>query len=118
MPSAGAERITITCPTCRLQCQVANMIDQRFVIEKQALEQAGNNGTDRSAVVVHPFVTRGYRNRKFIFPGGGGEQQCNSCEDPEPATSYCVDCAEFICDNCVHAHQRYSLALNSLYNYN
>lgn len=35
-----------------------------------------------------------------------GEQQCNSCEDTEPATSYCADCAEFICDNCVHAHQR------------
>ncbi|XP_013178808.1 PREDICTED: transcription intermediary factor 1-beta-like, partial [Papilio xuthus] len=38
--------------------------------------------------------------------GGAGEQQCNSCEDPEPATSYCVDCAEFICDSCVSAHQR------------
>lgn len=77
----GAERVTITCPACRLQCQVANMIDQRFVLEKMALEQAGSNGA-------------------------GGEQQCNSCEDTEPATSYCVDCAEFICDNCVHAHQR------------
>ncbi|KAJ8721128.1 hypothetical protein PYW08_006593 [Mythimna loreyi] len=78
----GAERVTVTCPTCRLQCQVANMIDQRFVMEKMALEQAGSNG------------------------GMSGEQQCNSCEDTEPATSYCVDCAEFICDNCVHAHQR------------
>ncbi|XP_022823886.1 transcription intermediary factor 1-beta [Spodoptera litura] len=77
----GAERVTITCPACRLQCQVANMIDQRFVLEKMALEQAGSNGA-------------------------GGEQQCNSCEDTEPATSYCVDCNEFICDNCVHAHQR------------
>lgn len=38
--------------------------------------------------------------------GVGEQQQCNSCEDTEPATSYCVDCAEFICDNCVHAHQR------------
>lgn len=102
---AGAERITITCPTCRLQCQVANMIDQRFVIEKQALEQAGN-GTDRAVIVTRvSFVTWGCH--RLIFPGGGGEQQCNSCEDPEPATSYCVDCAEFICDNCVHAHQRY-----------
>ncbi|CAH0591729.1 unnamed protein product [Chrysodeixis includens] len=78
----GAERVTVTCPACRLQCQVANMIDQRFVIEKMALEQAGNNS------------------------GPSGEQQCNSCEDTEPATSYCVDCAEFICDNCVNAHQR------------
>ncbi|XP_028168858.1 transcription intermediary factor 1-alpha [Ostrinia furnacalis] len=78
----GAERITVTCPACRLQCQVANMIDQRFVLEKMAAEQAGSSSA------------------------GVGEQQCNSCEDTEPATSYCVDCAEFICDNCVHAHQR------------
>ncbi|KAH9631928.1 hypothetical protein HF086_000265 [Spodoptera exigua] len=40
----GAERVTITCPACRLQCQVANMIDQRFVLEKMALDQAGSNG--------------------------------------------------------------------------
>ncbi|PZC73661.1 hypothetical protein B5X24_HaOG208994 [Helicoverpa armigera] len=77
----GAERLAVTCPACRLQCQVANMIDQRFVLEKMQLEQAGSNGVS-------------------------GEQQCNSCEDTEPATSYCVDCGEFICDNCVNAHQR------------
>ncbi|CAG9782623.1 unnamed protein product [Diatraea saccharalis] len=57
------------------------MIDQRFVLEKLTVEQAGSTGLS-------------------------GEQQCNSCEDTEPATSYCVDCAEFICDNCVNAHQR------------
>ncbi|CAH2088412.1 unnamed protein product [Euphydryas editha] len=78
----GAGRVTILCSACRLHCQPSNMIDQRFVIEKTALEQAGTNGSM------------------------SGEQQCNSCEDTEPATSYCVDCAEFICDNCVHAHQR------------
>jgi hypothetical protein len=41
---AGAERVTITCPACRLQCQVANMIDQRFVLEKMAVDQAGSTG--------------------------------------------------------------------------
>ncbi|XP_050355270.1 E3 ubiquitin-protein ligase TRIM33 isoform X1 [Nymphalis io] len=78
----GAGRVTILCSACRLHCQPSNMIDQRFVIEKTALEQTGTNGSM------------------------SGEQQCNSCEDTEPATSYCVDCGEFICDNCVHAHQR------------
>lgn len=42
----------------------------------------------------------------FVAGSLSGEQQCNSCDETEPATSYCVDCAEFICDNCVHAHQR------------
>ncbi|XP_041969515.1 E3 ubiquitin-protein ligase TRIM33 [Aricia agestis] len=77
----GAGRVTVTCAECRLQCQPANMIDQRFVLEKMALEQAGG-------------------------AAGGAEQQCSSCGDTEPATSYCVDCAEFICDSCVSAHQR------------
>ncbi|CAF4764366.1 unnamed protein product [Pieris macdunnoughi] len=80
--SLGAGRVTIQCAVCRLQCQPNNMIDQRFVLEKVSVEHAGNTGA------------------------GGSEQQCNSCEDTEPATSYCVDCAEFICDNCVQAHQR------------
>ncbi|VVD05193.1 unnamed protein product, partial [Leptidea sinapis] len=78
----GAGRVSILCAACRLQCQPNNMIDQRFVLEKVAMEQAGTNGNM------------------------SGDQQCNSCEDTEPATSYCVDCAEFICDNCVLAHQR------------
>lgn len=27
--------------------------------------------------------------------------KCSSCQDSAPATSWCVDCAEFICDDCV-----------------
>ncbi|XP_052744697.1 transcription intermediary factor 1-alpha [Bicyclus anynana] len=73
----GAGCVSITCAACRLQCQPGNMIDQRFVLEK--LPPAG---------------------------GGAAAQQCNGCDEPEPATSYCVECAEFICDSCVLAHQR------------
>lgn len=32
--------------------------------------------------------------------------KCNSCTDDNPATSWCVECAELICDSCVQAHQR------------
>lgn len=32
--------------------------------------------------------------------------KCSSCTDDEPATSWCVECAEYICDSCVQAHQR------------
>ncbi|KAJ8937289.1 hypothetical protein NQ318_020339, partial [Aromia moschata] len=34
------------------------------------------------------------------------EMKCSSCSDDAIATSYCADCSEFICDNCVQAHQR------------
>ncbi|XP_063365990.1 E3 ubiquitin-protein ligase TRIM33 [Cydia amplana] len=76
----GGDRITVQCPVCRLQCQPANMIDQRFVLEK-----------------LCPDTPPAAAER---------DQHCSSCEEPEPATSYCTDCAEFICDSCVQAHQR------------
>lgn len=35
-----------------------------------------------------------------------GPQCCTSCEDNAPATSYCVECSEPLCETCVEAHQR------------
>lgn len=32
--------------------------------------------------------------------------KCSSCTDDANATSWCVECAEYICDSCVQAHQR------------
>lgn len=32
--------------------------------------------------------------------------KCSSCTDDAVATSWCVECAEYICDSCVQAHQR------------
>lgn len=34
------------------------------------------------------------------------QQCCTSCEDNAPATSYCVECSEPLCETCVEAHQR------------
>uniref|UniRef100_A0A8C8AUA0 Tripartite motif containing 28 n=1 Tax=Otus sunia TaxID=257818 RepID=A0A8C8AUA0_9STRI len=36
----------------------------------------------------------------------GSSQCCTSCEDNAPATSYCVECSEPLCETCVEAHQR------------
>uniref|UniRef100_A0A452IGS4 Uncharacterized protein n=1 Tax=Gopherus agassizii TaxID=38772 RepID=A0A452IGS4_9SAUR len=33
-------------------------------------------------------------------------QCCTSCDDNAPATSYCVECSEPLCETCVEAHQR------------
>lgn len=32
--------------------------------------------------------------------------KCSSCTDDAVATSWCVECSEYICDSCVQAHQR------------
>ncbi|XP_074644685.1 E3 ubiquitin-protein ligase TRIM71-like [Tubulanus polymorphus] len=36
-------------------------------------------------------------------------QSCNSCDDGNKATSQCRNCKEYLCDKCVHAHQRVRL---------
>ncbi|XP_041341446.1 transcription intermediary factor 1-beta-like isoform X3 [Pyrgilauda ruficollis] len=33
-------------------------------------------------------------------------QSCTSCEDNAAATSFCLECAEPLCDTCVEAHLR------------
>lgn len=37
------------------------------------------------------------------------EPQCSSCDEGNGANSHCLDCQEFLCDNCVRAHQRVRL---------
>ncbi|XP_038662995.1 E3 ubiquitin-protein ligase TRIM71 [Scyliorhinus canicula] len=34
---------------------------------------------------------------------------CSSCDEGAPVTSRCLDCAEYLCDHCVRAHQRVRL---------
>ena len=36
-------------------------------------------------------------------------RMCNSCDDVSKATSRCTNCSEYLCDNCVSAHQRVRL---------
>ncbi|XP_036446204.1 E3 ubiquitin-protein ligase TRIM71-like [Colossoma macropomum] len=35
--------------------------------------------------------------------------QCSPCEERSPASSYCLDCREYLCTNCVCAHRRVRL---------
>uniref|UniRef100_A0A673W6V6 RING-type E3 ubiquitin transferase n=2 Tax=Salmo trutta TaxID=8032 RepID=A0A673W6V6_SALTR len=37
------------------------------------------------------------------------EPLCSSCNEGNPATSHCRDCQEYLCNNCVWAHQRVRL---------
>uniref|UniRef100_H3APK4 E3 ubiquitin-protein ligase TRIM71 n=1 Tax=Latimeria chalumnae TaxID=7897 RepID=H3APK4_LATCH len=38
-----------------------------------------------------------------------GEPRCSCCDEGNAATSHCLDCQEYLCDNCVRAHQRVRL---------
>lgn len=69
----------IQCAACHLICDADNMIENQFLLE------LSNNEESASKV---------------------SELKCSSCNDDAIATSWCVDCAEYICDICVQAHQR------------
>ncbi len=34
------------------------------------------------------------------------EKKCTACEENATATSFCTDCCEYLCDQCVQAHKR------------
>ncbi|XP_062848302.1 E3 ubiquitin-protein ligase TRIM71 [Trichomycterus rosablanca] len=37
------------------------------------------------------------------------DPQCSSCDEGNCASSHCLDCQEYLCENCVRAHQRVRL---------
>lgn len=70
---------TIECAACHLHCEADRIIENQFLLELTTNE-------DNAAKAA--------------------EMKCSSCSDDAVATSWCVDCAEYICDICVQAHQR------------
>lgn len=69
----------IECPPCGMICNPTNIIENQFLLE------LASNSDD---------------------PNKNADMKCSNCGDDAMATSYCTDCSEFICDNCVQAHQR------------
>lgn len=64
----------IECPTCHVICNSQNIIENQFLTELEGDAETETKTTDL---------------------------RCSSCSDNLPAVSYCVDCAEFICNSCV-----------------
>ncbi|NXW53904.1 TIF1B factor, partial [Eurystomus gularis] len=69
----------IDCPVCKHQCPLQDVVENYFLKDNGAETAAASQGLS---------------------------QCCTSCEDNAPATSYCVECSEPLCDTCVEAHQR------------
>ncbi|XP_051863941.1 E3 ubiquitin-protein ligase TRIM33 isoform X2 [Drosophila albomicans] len=80
----------IHCPVCDNASQNEYIIENQFLIEQCA---AGDNGD-------------GNGSSDGLKSSLTANIQCSSCSDGAVATSWCVDCSEYICDNCVQAHQR------------
>uniref|UniRef100_A0A0C9QFX6 TRIM33_0 protein n=1 Tax=Fopius arisanus TaxID=64838 RepID=A0A0C9QFX6_9HYME len=77
----------VVCPICSVASQPDNLIENRF--HTKFIEDDVNQTSDEDA------------NKDEEE-----DKKCTSCHDNATATSWCVDCEEFICQNCVMAHQR------------
>ncbi|XP_051898862.1 transcription intermediary factor 1-beta-like isoform X3 [Pristis pectinata] len=69
----------ICCPVCRQQCYIKDIIENYFLRDTGELDTGSNKKVS---------------------------QVCTSCEDNAVSSSFCVECAEWLCDACVEAHQR------------
>uniref|UniRef100_A0A1B6EGQ1 Uncharacterized protein n=1 Tax=Clastoptera arizonana TaxID=38151 RepID=A0A1B6EGQ1_9HEMI len=76
------ETSTLVCPVCRVLCRGSNIIENHFLVERCSVPS--NESEDASKQ---------------------NELKCGSCPETV-ATSWCVECAEYICEGCVQAHQR------------
>ncbi|NXL39603.1 TIF1B factor, partial [Glaucidium brasilianum] len=69
----------VDCPICKHQCHLKDVVENYFLRDSGAEAAAASQASS---------------------------QCCTSCEDNAPATSYCVECSEPLCETCVEAHQR------------
>ncbi|KAL3841518.1 hypothetical protein ACJMK2_019652 [Sinanodonta woodiana] len=78
------EPITIKCPICKKEW------DQELLIENL-------------------FIPAQVKSEIKTEDGGATEESfevCTACDESQKATSFCIDCHEWLCDQCVFAHKR------------
>lgn len=75
------ESNVIACQVCNVTSQIENLIENRFI--SKIIEEDINIGTDDESTETEE------------------EKKCTSCHDNAIATSWCVECEEFICQSCV-----------------
>lgn len=78
-PGNNKDGQVVDCPVCKHQCYLKDIVENYFLRD---------GGTEA------------------VGDAREANQCCTSCEDNAPATSYCVDCQEPLCETCVEAHQR------------
>ncbi|XP_029440466.1 transcription intermediary factor 1-beta [Rhinatrema bivittatum] len=78
--AAAGDAASVHCPVCKHQCFQKDIVENYFLRES---------------------TTAGVSD-----PQKESSKRCTSCEDNAVATSYCIECTEWLCETCVEAHQR------------
>uniref|UniRef100_A0A8D3BGI8 E3 ubiquitin-protein ligase TRIM71 n=1 Tax=Scophthalmus maximus TaxID=52904 RepID=A0A8D3BGI8_SCOMX len=125
------EPLKLRCPTCDQKVSISeagvdslpssnflfsNLLDVVVSSEEQIHNKNGHHHPHQQHHHHHHRGGLGGGSSSFRHPHGGllhqhhlAEPQCSSCDEENPATSHCLDCQEYLCDNCVRAHQRVRL---------
>ncbi|XP_043914887.1 transcription intermediary factor 1-beta isoform X1 [Protopterus annectens] len=88
-PDPNCKEGLVNCPVCKQQCFQKDIMENYFMTVSVSGGASGAN-SESDASRAAPVQA----------------QSCTSCEDNATATSYCVECLEWLCDACVEAHQR------------
>lgn len=113
--------LKLRCPTCDQKVSISeagvdslpssnflfnNLLDVVVSSEEQIHHK---NGQHHRGGLVGGSSSFHHSHGGLLQPHLLGEPQCSSCDEENPATSHCLDCQEYLCDNCVRAHQRVRL---------
>ncbi|KAM9384399.1 E3 ubiquitin-protein ligase TRIM71 [Pholidichthys leucotaenia] len=116
--------LKLRCPTCDQKVSISeagvDALPSSILKFSEILDVVGSSEEPiQTKNGHHPHHQRGGvsgGSSGFQHPHGSllrqhhlGEPQCSSCDEQNPATSHCLDCQEYLCDNCVRAHQRVRL---------
>ncbi|KAI8512811.1 Transcription intermediary factor 1-alpha [Branchiostoma belcheri] len=69
----------VKCPKCHAEAHISELIDNFFLQDSKAQREDNQPNSD---------------------------PQCTSCEENAPATAFCEDCSDWLCEACVQAHGR------------
>ena len=99
-----------------------NCLQERYEKQRKSSEAAGVQSTPRLKcpscgqeflVAGSDRPTSGFLNNQFVIEstkaisdGETEDHPCTSCDDKSTASSYCMNCTEWLCDVCVNAHLR------------
>lgn len=97
MKTKFANATTVLCVACSMPNQLIGIIENQFLVEQLTLLEE----TAATAAAAAASSTNGVSDT-----AAAATIQCSGCSDDVAATSWCVECAEYICDSCVQAHQR------------
>ena len=106
---AGGEGLKVVCPGCRSETQLSPelgldslLVDYGLVNAVRGGGGAGSGESESQSSSSSP----GLADAALSVPTTLGGPTCTGCKSKETsAVAHCQDCANFLCGNCVMAHQ-------------